>query len=88
MRADPLWGQVGGDWALEIQFFGGPEMTTREASAIGTQKVLKIVPKRIFFSVHAKASFRNSIQDHSWLSEQFFESWAAIWNPEQRIFQN
>ncbi len=95
MRADPLWGHVGGGWALEIKFFWGLKWQREKRVPLGPKKLLEIVPKRIFFSVHAKASFRNSIQDHSWLSEQFFESWAAIWNPEQpskrvseRIFKN
>ncbi len=74
MRADPLRRQVGGGWALEINFFGAWNDNERSECTLGPQKVLKIVPKRIFFSVHAKASFRNSIQDHSWLSKQFFES--------------
>jgi hypothetical protein len=38
MRADPLRGQVGGGWDLEIVTFLGPEMATREASAICAQK--------------------------------------------------
>jgi hypothetical protein len=37
MRADPLRGQVGGGWALEIDTLLGPEMAMREASAIWTQ---------------------------------------------------
>jgi hypothetical protein len=41
MRADPLRGQVGGGWALEIETFLGPEMATSEASAIWA---LYIVP--------------------------------------------
>jgi hypothetical protein len=41
MRADPLRGQVGGGWALEIETFLGPEMATSEASAVWT---LYIVP--------------------------------------------
>jgi hypothetical protein len=38
MRADPLRGQVGGGWALEIETFWGPEMAMSEASAIWEQK--------------------------------------------------
>jgi hypothetical protein len=38
MRADPLRGQVGGGWALEIETFLGPEIATSEASAIWAQK--------------------------------------------------
>ncbi len=38
MRADPLRGQEGGGWALEIETFLGPEMATSEASAIWAQK--------------------------------------------------
>jgi hypothetical protein len=38
MRADPLRGQVGGGWALEIKTFWGPEMAMSEASAIWEQK--------------------------------------------------
>jgi hypothetical protein len=35
MRADPLRGQVGGAWALEIRLFAlGPEMAMSEASAL------------------------------------------------------
>jgi hypothetical protein len=34
MRVDPLRGQVGGGWALEIEIFLGPEMATTEESAI------------------------------------------------------
>jgi hypothetical protein len=34
MRADPLRGQVGGGWALEIEIFLDHEMATSEASAI------------------------------------------------------
>jgi hypothetical protein len=39
MRADPLQGQVGGGWALEIETFLVPEMATSEASAFGPKKV-------------------------------------------------
>ncbi len=38
MRADPLQGQVGGGWALEIEAFLGPEMAKSEASANWAQK--------------------------------------------------
>jgi hypothetical protein len=40
MRADPLRGQVGGGWALEIETFLGTEMATSEASPIRTAKSL------------------------------------------------
>jgi hypothetical protein len=38
MRADPLRGQVGGGWALEIETFLGPDMATSKVSAIWAQK--------------------------------------------------
>jgi hypothetical protein len=37
MRADPLRGQVGGGWALDIDALLGPGMAMREARIIWTQ---------------------------------------------------
>ncbi len=43
MRADLLWGQVGGGWVWKSRFFGPCEMTSsREASAIWGPKTLDL----------------------------------------------
>jgi hypothetical protein len=41
MRANPLWGQVGGGWAMEIETFLGPVEWHRAVRqvAFGAQKI-------------------------------------------------
>ncbi len=71
MCADPLWGQVRGGWALEIKFFGAWNKWQREKRVpLGPKKVLEIVPKRIFFSVHCTCQIQ--------LSEQYSGSQLAF----------
>ncbi len=55
MRADPLWGQVGGGWALEIESFLGPVKWHRD------DRQYHLGPKKVEISrTHSPQSFPSS----------------------------
>ncbi len=56
MRADPLRGEVGGGWALEIETFLGPEMATSEASTIWS--IIRPDHHRLLFTRHVQVQLR------------------------------